>query len=199
MHTLKYAIALTGGIATGKSSTGEIFSGYGIQRIDADSVTHQILDLQAEKIAEIFGTQYLLEGKVDRAALGSLVFEDKAKRKSLEALLHPLIREEILRQSKLLEVTGEPYLVDIPLFFESGHYPFDKVIVVYAPREIQRQRLMEREGYSRIEALRRIDAQMDIEQKRQKATYVIDNSGDRDQLLRECRRVRDLVFSGNKL
>jgi dephospho-CoA kinase len=194
-----HAITLTGGIATGKSSAGKIFSGYGFEIIDADSIAHQMLDLQAEKIAELFGAAYLLEGKVDRKALGSLVFGEEKKRKALEALLHPLIREEIIWQAKQLDTVGKPYLVDLPLFFESGQYPFPEVIVVYSPRERQLARLIERNGYSVEEAESRLAAQIDIEEKRAKADYLIDNSGDRDQLERECQRVRDLILAKNKL
>ena len=199
MKDFEYAIALTGGIATGKSSATEIFSGYGFEIIDADTITHQILDTQAAKIAELFGKQYLSGGKVDRRALGTLVFGNEKKRKMLESLLHPLIQKMILSQSQKLDASQKPYLVDIPLFYESGIYPIKRTVLVYAPREVQLERLVKRENYAAKEASLRLDAQMDIEEKRGKATYVIDNSGDLPQLKRECQRVRDLLLSGNKL
>ena len=199
MANFKYAVALTGGIATGKSSAAEIFSKEGFEIIDADKIAHQILDEQAEQIAILFGAVYLTEGRVDRKALGRLVFSDAQKRKKLESLLHPLIQEEIASLSNILDRTKSPYLVDVPLFFESGAYPIAQTIVVYAPKEIQVERLMRREGYSRIEAWQRLEAQMDIEIKKTQASYVIDNSGDRDQLARECQRVSHAILTKNKL
>ena len=195
MSAFVYAVALTGGIATGKSSVAEIFSEMGFEIIDADKIAHQVLDAQAEQIAMLFGAAYLTEGRVDRKALGRLVFADTQKRKVLESLLHPLIQEEIASLSEALDRKKSPYLVDVPLFFESGAYPIAQIIVVYTPKEIQVERLMQREGYTQEEALQRIDAQMDIEAKKSQATYVIDNSGDRDQLERECRRVENLIQS----
>jgi dephospho-CoA kinase len=195
----RYAIALTGSIATGKSTVAQIFSGYGFERIDADRVAHHILDTQTSKIIELFGADYVVHGKVDRKALGKLVFSDEKKRQDLEALLHPLIQSEIASQSKTLDRQKKPYLVDIPLFFEFNRYPIEQTIVVYTPHHIQLERLMQREGYTQSEAQSRIDTQMDIEQKRALATWVIDNSGDRKQLERECQRVRDLILSKNRL
>jgi len=194
-----HAIVLTGGIATGKSSAGEILQQHGLALIDADRIAHRVLDAQAAEIAALFGEQFLSAGRVDRKALGALVFADSDKRKALESLLHPLIREEILQRSAALDREGVPHLVDLPLFFESGQYPFEKVIVVYAPRRIQKQRLMARNGYTSAEAEARLDAQMDIEEKRARADYIIDNSGDPAQLERECLRVKDMIFAKNAL
>jgi len=194
-----HAIVLTGGIATGKSSAGEILQQHGLALIDADRIAHKVLDAQTAEIAALFGEQFLLEGRVDRKALGALVFADSDKRKALESLLHPLIREEILQRSEALDRKRVPHLVDLPLFFESGQYPFERVIVVYAPRRIQKQRLMVRNGYTSDEAEARLDAQMDIEEKRARANHVIDNSGDLAQLERECLQVKDMIFAKNAL
>ena len=196
MKPFSYAIALTGSIATGKSTVAEIFAGYGFPVIDADRIAHQILDKQAAQIAALFGQTYIVQGKVDRKALGRLIFSDTQKRQELEHLLHPLIQEEIQSQAKSLDTLQKPYLVDIPLFFEHNRYPISRVIVVYTPRHIQLERLVQREGYTLQEAQRRIDTQMDIEQKRSLATWVIDNSGDRRALEAECQRVKDLIFRG---
>ena len=191
----EYAVALTGGIATGKSSATMLLSLYGFRFIDADKITHEILDRNYDKIADLFGTEYVSGGKVDRGKLGKLIFADKVKRQDLEALLHPLIYNEIARLSEEQDRFKKPYIIDIPLFFEGDRYPIDKSIVIYTPREKQLERLMKRDGYSEEEALRRIDSQMDIEAKRERATYVIDNSGDLKQLQRECDRVKDEILS----
>ena len=199
MAAFAYAVALTGGIATGKSSTAKIFSEKGFRIIDADKIAHQVLDTQAAQVATLFGTTYLTKGRIDRKALGRLIFSDAQKRKALESLLHPLIQKEIASLSEMLDRKKSPYLVDIPLFFESDAYPITETIVVYAPKGIQIRRLMQREGYTQEEALQRISAQMDIEAKKAQATYVIDNSGDRDQLARECQRVRHAILVKNWL
>ncbi len=190
----KYAIALTGSISTGKSSAVELLKQSGFHVIDADSVAHQVLDEQHQAIAKIFGEKYVENGKVDRRSLGSIIFADQEKRKVLEELLHPLIYARIAEESTLLDKRAEPYIVDIPLFFEGGRYAIESVIVVYAKKEQQLKRLMQREGYSEEEALSRINAQIDIEEKRKNATYVIDNSGDLKQLQYETERIREEIL-----
>lgn len=192
----KHAIALTGGIASGKSTACNLFKLYGLRIIDADAIAHAILDREAAAIGRLFGEAYLKEGRVDRKALGSLIFGDPEAKKRLEALLHPKIYEEIAIQSEKQDALGGPYLVDIPLFYETGNYPIKKVIVVYAPRTLQKKRLMEREGLCEEEAERRLDTQMDIEVKRKMADWVIDNSGNLKQLQRETERLfNEIAYS----
>lgn len=190
----KYAIALTGSISTGKSSAVELLKQSGFHIIDADSVAHQVLDEHHQAIAKEFGDLFVKDGKVDRKSLGSMIFTDKDKRKILEKLLHPLIYTRIAEESTLLDKRAEPYIVDIPLFFEGGRYAIENVIVVYAKKEQQLKRLMQREGYSEEEALARINAQIDIEEKRKNASYVIDNSADLKQLQYETERIREEIL-----
>lgn len=109
----QYAIALTGSIATGKSSTVKLLEAAGFHIIDADKIAHKILDEQHQAIAQKFGEGLVHEGKVDRKALGAIVFSDKEKRKALEALLHPLIYDEIERLSIEQDRLGKPYFVDV--------------------------------------------------------------------------------------
>ncbi len=190
----KYAITLTGSISTGKSSAVDILEQSGFHIIDADSVAHQVLDEQHQAIAKEFGEVFVKDEKVDRKLLGSMIFADKEKRKILEELLHPLIYARIAEKSTLLDKRAEPYIVDIPLFFEGGRYAIENVIVVYAKKEQQLKRLMQREGYNEDEAFSRINAQIDIEEKRKNATYVIDNSGDLKQLQYETERIREEIL-----
>ena len=191
----KHAIALTGSISTGKSTTVKLLKAAGFHIIDADTIAHQILDEQSQAIAELFGEVFVKEGKVDRRSLGAVVFSDKEKRQKLEALLHPLIYDEIKRLSVEEDKSGKPYFIDIPLFFESKRYPIEKSLVIYATKEQQLERLMEREGYTKKEALLRINSQIPIEEKRQLATYVIDNSGTLTQLGQECERVKKEILN----
>ncbi|WP_373029091.1 dephospho-CoA kinase [Sulfurovum sp.] len=191
----KYAIALTGSIATGKSSAVALLASFGFHIIDADKIAHQILDEQHQAIAELFGETLVSEGKVDRKALGAMVFSDSRKRKELEALLHPLIYNEIERLSAEQDKLGKPYFIDIPLFFEGERYPIEKSLVVYTTQEQQLERLMHREGYTKEEALNRIQTQIPVEEKRKRATYVIDNSGTLTQLEKECERVKKEILN----
>lgn len=185
----EYAIALTGGIASGKSTVCNLLRLYGLRIIDADAIAKQMLDAESDAISKLFGKEYIIDGKVDRKALGRLVFFDKDARKKLENLLHPKIRAEIERQSEEQDRLKGPYIVDIPLFYETGNYPIEKVIVVYAPREIQKSRLMDREGLSDEEAEARLNAQIDIEEKRKFATWVIDNSKNLKHLQQETEQI----------
>jgi dephospho-CoA kinase len=104
-----------------------------------------------------------------------------------------LIYEEIEHRSEALDKFKKPYLVDIPLFFETNRYPIRRSIVVYTTKEQQLNRLMQRDGYNTQNALQRIDAQMPIDEKRDRATYVIDNTGDLKQLESECKRVIEKI------
>ena len=192
--SFKYAIALTGGIATGKSTVIAFLEHSGFRVIDADKIAHEVLDTEHEAIAAMFGETFVKNGKVDRKALGSVVFPNQKKRKALEALLHPIIYSKISQASEKLDKRAEPYIVDIPLFYEGGRYAIENVIVVYATQEQQLERLMSRDTFSREEALSRIGSQIDIEDKRDNATYVINNSGNLKQLEFETERVKKEIL-----
>jgi len=192
--SFKYAIALTGGIATGKSTVVKLFREKGFRVIDADKIAHEVLDAQHREIAEMFSKDFVKEGKVDRKLLGSIVFSDPEKRKALEGLLHPLIYDRIAEASEKLDKRAEPYLVDIPLFYEGGRYAIEKVVVVYARKEQQLERVMQRDGYDKKEALARIESQIDIEEKRENASYVINNSTNLKDLAYETERVKEAIL-----
>ncbi len=192
--SFKYAIALTGGIATGKSTVIEMLEHSGFRVIDADKIAHEVLDEEHEAIVTMFGSAFVENGKVDRKALGALVFPDQQKRKVLEALLHPIIYRKIAEASEKLDKRAEPYIVDIPLFYEGGRYAIENVIVVYATQEQQLERLMSRDAFSKEEALSRIGSQIDIEDKRENASYVIDNSGNLKQLEFETQGVKEEIL-----
>lgn len=178
MRFLEYAIALTGGISTGKSTVSSILKLYKFEVIDADEISHIVLDGCWEEIIKMYGQEYVDNKKVDRKKLGKLVFDNKEERKRLEALLHPLIREEIQKRAAMSEKHKIPYFIDIPLFFETKAYDIKKVLVVYAPRELQIERTIKRDKLSFEEAQKRVDSQMSIEEKKKMATYVIENTKD---------------------
>lgn len=182
----KYAIALTGGIATGKSTVASLMGLNGLRIIDADAISHRILDENASWVEEHFGSVYVCRGKVNRPELGKMIFANPEAKKELEAFLHPKIRAAIEEESQKQDRLKYPYLIDIPLFFETSSYPIEHSVVVYTPKELQIERFMKRNGFSREESLRRIESQMDIEEKKRRATWVIDNSSNLKHLQSEC-------------
>jgi len=193
---LKNAIVLTGGIASGKSTACSLLKLYGFRVIDADKIAHEVLENSISEIALAFGNEYIKDNKVDRKALGKLIFADKEQRVKLESIVHPKIKERILQEAKKQEELGKPYIIDMPLFFErEGVYDIDKVIVVYTPKETQLERLIKREGLSEKEAMQRLNAQLPIDEKREKATYIIDNSKNLAHLQSECERVKEEILN----
>lgn len=189
----QYAIALTGGIATGKSTVASLLGLNGLRVIDADAIAHKLLDANTAWVSEHFGTEYVKAGKVDRSALGALVFADSEAKEALEGFLHPKIREAIEAASEKQDSFEFPYLIDIPLFFETSAYPIEDSVVVYTPKDIQLQRYIKRNGFSEEESLRRIESQMDIDEKKKRATWVIDNSGKLKHLQQECEEFVDMI------
>lgn len=112
-----YAIALTGGIATGKSTVASLLALNGMRVIDADTISHEILDASVSWVEETFGKEFVDGAKVNRTKLGSLIFSDEKKKRILEKFLHPKIRAEIEQRSIKQDSFKFPYLIDIPLFF----------------------------------------------------------------------------------
>ena len=191
----EHAIVLTGGISTGKSTVSNILHNhYGLEIIDADKIAKEVLPLHVNEVRAIFGERIIdEEEKIDRKALGAIIFNDKAEREKLNAFLHPLIREEIFKRSQTLEEKKKPYIIDIPLYFESEGYHCKVVVVVYAPIEVQRKRLMIRENFTKEEAQKRIDAQISIEEKKVMADFLINNSFDRKFLDEEIEKFMKFV------
>ncbi|WP_428026515.1 dephospho-CoA kinase [Arcobacter sp.] len=188
-ETFKYAIALTGGIATGKSTVCSLFKLHGFLTIDADKIAHKLLDIHSAKIASMFGEEYVEDGKVLRKKLGKIIFSNKENKEKLESFIHPLIAKEIEKESVIFEEQGKPYFIDIPLFYEKMNYPIKKSLVIYTPRDIQIKRLMERDNIDEEEAKLKISNQMDIEKKKELADFVIDNSTNLKNLQKEVERV----------
>lgn len=177
MEDLEHAIALTGGIATGKSTVASFLQLYGYKVIDADQIAHIVLEQQQDSVLRVFGDSILGVNGVDRKKLGAIVFADREKMLWLEDILHPFIRAEILRESLVLEQSSVPFFVDLPIYFEKPDvFGFlKKNVLVYAPYETQLRRLQNRNHLSLEEAKQRISMQLDIEHKKQKAHDIIDN------------------------
>ena len=179
-------VGLTGGIASGKSSVSAILADLGAVVIDADKLAREVVARGTpglERVVEAFGREVLTEdGEMDRPKVGAIVFGDPEKRRVLEGIIHPLVRE---RSADLEAAAGPEDLVvhDIPLLAEAGMAPaFDAVIVVDAPAELQMERMMRDRGLTQEEAESRIAAQASREERLAIATYVIDNTGTLDEL-----------------
>jgi len=181
----EYAIALTGGIATGKSTVASLLALNGMRVIDADSISHKILSASHNWVSQTFGDEYVDNKQVNRAKLGELIFSNPEKKRILEEYLHPKIYQEIENQSIKQDSFKFPYLIDIPLFFENNNYNIKDSVVVYTPKELQLERFIKRNGYSKEESLKRIASQLPIDEKRKRATWVIDNSKDLKHLQNE--------------
>ncbi len=180
MAEQKRRIALTGGIASGKSTVADMFAELGAVIIDSDVLAREVVEPGTPGLAEIverFGPDILTgDGELNRPALGEIIFMDDEARKDLNAITHPRVRQ---RAVELEESAPEGALIIqvIPLLIEANLVDgFDEVIVVDLPEELQLQRLMERNGFSRDEALSRIQAQASRAERLAVATHVIDNS-----------------------
>jgi dephospho-CoA kinase len=189
-------VGLTGGIATGKSTVSAMFRALGAVVIDADVLAREVVEPGEPALAEIareFGPGVLgPDGRLDRQALGALVFADAGKRKRLEAITHPRIRERFQRRLDALSAQNFRGLVvfDAPVMIESGNYKtMDRLVVVVAGAETQMDRLRARDGMGPEEALRRIGSQMPLSEKARLADHVIENSGDRAATEAQVRRV----------
>ena len=189
-------LGLTGGVCTGKSVVARFLREEGLTVIDADEIARSLLRRGQEAyrmVVEAFGEGILRDGgEVDRRKLGRLVFSDPSKRKRLEEILHPLIEEEI--EDRLRRAQGD-VVIDSPLLIERGdHRKVDYVIVVYAPRPLQIERMRRRDGLSREEAEQRLRAQWPLEEKIAQAHFIINNAGPleytREQALRVLRAIR---------
>ena len=191
MQKFPNAYVITGSIASGKSTVVNLLKERGFSVIDADFIAHEQLEICKCEIVEAFGEQILDEtDKIDRKKLGAIVFREPKKLKNLEQILHPKIKAEILSQASQLERLGQVYFVDIPLFFEKKkrYDEFKNVAVIYAPKELLLSRLMSRNALSLEDAKARVELQMDIEQKKKMAKFVIDNISDMEHLKLELEK-----------
>jgi dephospho-CoA kinase len=190
-------IALTGGIATGKSYVRAAFEKLGVPTIDADTLAREAVAPGSPGLAAVtarFGPQMLdASGSLDRRKLAALVFAEPAARRDLEAIVHPAVRQEIDRWFGSLDVTKHPLAIaDIPLLYETGRdTAFEAVIVAACEPDIQVRRVMARDGATEEEARQRIAAQLPVDEKVRRANYVIRTDGtlaDTDEQVREIHR-----------
>ncbi|EAK6959834.1 dephospho-CoA kinase [Campylobacter coli] len=199
---MKNAFFVTASIACGKSTFIEIANSLGFKSISADSIAHEILDKYALELAQIFSKFHkknLLkaEGKIDRKILGEIVFNNKEAKTILENFTHPKIRAQILEQMQILEQENKAFFVEIPLFFESGAYDgLGKVILIYAPKELSLKRIIQRDNLGLETAKARLDSQVNIEEKLEKADFIIKNTNSYADFRQECVKVIQEISKG---
>jgi dephospho-CoA kinase len=192
-------VGLTGGVASGKSTVAALLEELDAVVIDADQLAREVVEPGTPGLAavtEAFGPAVLADdGSLDRPALGAVVFADEVARRRLEKILHPLIR---VRAAEIEAGAPPGALVvhDIPLLVETGQVDaFDAVLVVDVPLETQVERMVTQRGWTRADAESRVAAQASREQRLAAATYVIDNTGTRDDLRERVTEVVDLLVS----
>jgi dephospho-CoA kinase len=186
MNTIPiYTVILTGGIASGKSAVADCFLELGIDVVDADKAARRVVE-PGEKgwqaIHAHFGDDVFFEdGSLNRKKLRKLVFSDENKRQQLEALLHPLIREQMLLQIRQSE--SDYVVVDVPLYAENAkHYQADKVLVVDIPESLQISRLIARDNITELDAKQILKVQSRREKRLELADDIVDNTGTMEQL-----------------
>lgn len=196
-------IGLTGGIATGKSSVSNILKRLDQVVVDSDLIARQVVEpgqSAYHQIIDYFGAETVLpNGELNRAELGKRVFSNSEERRVLEEIIHPAVFTEIDRQ--VLEAQNEGHrmvFLDVPLLIETGmHNRVDQVVVVYTSPETQIRRLMERDHIDHSDAIKRISAQMPIDEKRNYADMIIDNNGSMEHLEAQVEQMLKRLQTGD--
>lgn len=173
-------VGLTGGIAIGKTTISQFLKSKAIPVVDADQIAHEILTVDEVKVKlmDTFGESILDKNQnIDRRKLGPIVFNDQRQLEKLNIIVQPYIRTEIVRQLDTFSAS-KVVVLDAPVLFEQGYEKMvDYLMVIKTSAQIQVERLMQRDSLNEIDAQKRIQAQMPIEEKVKKADIVIDTSG----------------------
>lgn len=197
-------IGLTGGIASGKSTVSAYLRELNAPVVDADAIVREVQQPGSPVLAAIgraFGPEVIRsDGSLDRPALGRIVFSDPDRRRQLESIVHPAVRERMGAELERYRREGRPAVVlDVPLLLEGGlDRTVDQVWLVYVDRETQLIRLIARDGLSAGEAEQRIAAQMDMEAKRSRASLIIENRGSREETRAQVLRAWQAVLEAGQ-
>ncbi|MBO8141741.1 MAG: dephospho-CoA kinase [Firmicutes bacterium] len=189
------AVGLTGGIASGKSTVAAMFSDLGAAVVSADQIAREVVEPGEPALAEIrrvFGPDvFTAGGQLDRRKLGAIVFAHPDRRRALESILHPIIRQRLANRIQAAKDQGRIVVAEIPLLGErpASRKLVDTTVVVYVDRETQLARLIGRDGFSRGEAEARLAAQLPLDEKARMADFVIDNRASREETRLQVVRV----------
>lgn len=182
-------IGITGSIGTGKSVVTKYLANSGYPVLDSDLLAGEELENEEviKEIVSYFGELVLRNGKIDRKKLGELIFRNKSDRETLNRIIHPRVIAKIEEKAKQAEGL---LFVDVPLLFEAKlEHLFAKIIVVYTSKETQLKRLMVRDRIDEEYALAKIAAQMDIEEKKKRADYLVNNEGDLENTYKQIENI----------
>ena len=187
-----YLVGLTGGIASGKSTVASAWAELGGIEIDADQLAREVVEVGTPGLSAVrkeFGDAVINQGQLDRSALGKIVFADSEKRRQLEAIIHPLVKQ--LAKEKIAQLPQDSIVIyNVPLLVEASvDLDFDKVITVEAPVEKQIERLVLIRKMSREEAMARVAAQANPAQRANAADVILNSNQDLHLLLKDARRV----------
>jgi len=186
-----FVLGLTGSIGMGKTTTARLFEESGVPVYDSDAAVHQLYEGEAAKLIERAFPGTTFQGKVDRQTLGERVIGNASALQRLESIVHPLVRSEEAKFLAAARKRGDPVVVlDIPLLFETGgEKRCDAVVVVSAPAEIQRQRVLQRSGMTaeKLDAL--LAKQMPDEEKRRRADFIVDSGQGIEKARRQVRAI----------
>jgi dephospho-CoA kinase len=198
-------IGLTGGIGSGKTAVSDQLGKLGAGIIDTDVIAHQITAANGsaiKPIREYFGSDYIdANGALDRSKMRTLVFNKPEAKKALEAITHPLIRQETIQKAFQQAKNGVPYLVFVvPLLLESGTWLdlIDRLVVVDCPVETQISRVMQRNNLPRAEVEKILQSQASREDRLAHADFVIENQGSLDQLNEEVNQLNQKILQIQK-
>ncbi|KAK2716682.1 dephospho-CoA kinase domain-containing protein-like [Artemia franciscana] len=199
-----FIVAVTGGIASGKSTVSMIFSEKGIPVIDSDVIAREIVEPGSKawtEIREHFGSKvFNSDSTLNRKALAEIVFNDAEKRRILNGITHPKIQKKMFWELVKCFFKGyQMVVVDVPLLFETRKILsyVDKVITVYCDEETQLERLQKRMDMTEEEAKKRIAAQMPLKEKCDMSDFVIDNTGPRENTKEETEKIIQYLQSLN--
>jgi dephospho-CoA kinase len=186
-----FVLGLTGSIGMGKTTTARLFAEAGVSVHDADAAVHALYEGEAVAAIEQAFPGTTANGKVDRVALGARVVNDPAALKRLEAIVHPLVRRSEARFLEDARARGDKVVVlDIPLLYETGgESRVDAVVVVSAPAEVQRRRVLERPGMTEEKLAGLLAQQLPDEEKRKRADFVVDSSKGIEPARRQVREI----------
>lgn len=179
-------LGLTGGIGTGKSTVANMLKEKGIPVVDTDLISREVIEYPEiiEKIKlEISNEVFDFNNKLDRKKMSEIVFENQEKLKKLNKIMHPEILKKMWDEVEKLKKNHKIIVLDIPLLFEINmEKEVDKILLIYASKEIQLKRIMERDGRTREEAVKIISSQMPLYKKREKSDYIIQNNDSLEKL-----------------
>ena len=191
-----YVVGMTGGIGSGKSEAARLFAELGVPIVDVDAISHELTSsgqITLKKITQTFGQDILnVDGSLNRKALRKKVFADSEARKNLEAILHPVIYDNVIKM--LQNNAKSPYqILAIPLLFESDRYLkiINLSLVIDSPPEIQIARASKRDGLWEADIQKIIDVQMPRAQRNSLADDIISNEGTIDELREKIKQIHD--------